>query len=135
MVDASTAADGGKDAAAPDAGGPDTSDAAIDAPYAACFSSAGAVTSSLKACTGTSDCTYVRHFTNCCGSVELIGVTKASLGEVTSCEQAWDSHFPACGCFSNSVTTEDGKSDVDGAAPQVDCVPTNSGSLCQTFLP
>jgi hypothetical protein len=135
MVDASTGVDAGNDAAVPNDGGPDASDAATDAQYAACFSSAGAVTSSLKACTGASDCTYVRHVTNCCGSAEFIGVAKASLSEVTSCESSWDAHFPACGCASNGVMTEDGKTDVDGAAPQVDCVPINSGSFCQTFLP
>jgi hypothetical protein len=127
LTDASVASDGGEDAG----GG----DAAADASYGACFSSTGTLSSSLKACTSSSDCGYVRHMVSCCGAIEIIGVAAANVGEVTACVQAWQAHLPACGCGSNGVTTEDGKSDADGAAPLVDCVPINSGSFCQTFMP
>ncbi len=111
-----------------------STDAAIDAPYAVCFGSGGTRSTSLKACLTSGDCTYFRHTINCCGSVELMGIAKVKAAQAASCEASWDSHFPPCGCFSSSVVTEDGKSDADGAAPLVQCVPIDSGSFCQTYL-
>lgn len=107
-------------------------DAPFDAAYAACFGPDGGPTHSIKTCTADSDCTYIRHTTTCCGSIEYIGIAKIDLQAAMVCEAAWDAHFPPCFCPANSssVTTEDGKSDVDGATPRVQC----SSNLCETSL-
>jgi hypothetical protein len=119
--------------AAPDAivwdGGPS------DAGPAACFSDAGAAVPGLKACTSDADCTFFSHVTDCCGSIEQVGVNVSEAAAAMACEGAWVSTLPVCDCVWRSVTTEDGKNDVDGATPQVHCAAGASGSFCETSLP
>jgi hypothetical protein len=116
-----------------DAGVRDAAPPDVDASKDVCFPDGGTAPS-LKACTISSDCTYVRHVTNCCGSVELVGIASARTTAFDVCEKAWDALLPACGCAANDVRTEDGQTDLDGAAPKVACVPTSSGSQCMTSL-
>jgi hypothetical protein len=100
---------------------------------ATCFSDAALP--SLKACAADVDCTFFSHVTNCCGWVEQVGVSVGHLANALACERASASTLPVCNCFSTSVTTEDGKSDVDGATPQVHCTALDGGSFCETSLP
>jgi hypothetical protein len=117
-----------------DAGVRDAAPPDIDASKDVCFPDGGTAPS-LKACTSPSECTYVRHTTDCCGSVELVGVASARTTAFAVCEKAWEAQLPTCGCLvAGGVKTEDGQTDVDGAAPKVACVPTSSGSQCMTSL-
>jgi hypothetical protein len=108
----------------------------IDASRDVCFPN-DATAPALKACTASDECTYERHVTDCCGAVTLVGVAASKATAFGVCEQAWDDQFPRCACLvAPGVTTEDGKQDLDGAAPQVTCVPggMGSGGHCQTSL-
>jgi hypothetical protein len=119
-----------------DAGATDAQDGAdADAGYGACFSTAGLLLPALKACTSDGDCTFFGHIADCCGSVEQVGVELSQAERAVACEGRWVPSLPACGCSSNSVTTEDGRSDADGAAPEVHCVTGDAGSFCETSMP
>ena len=126
--DAATGADGG------------AVDASTDAPaYLACMDSSGALDGSLKHCQSAADCVIKQHTTSCCGDVTYVGVATAAASQFTTCETAWDMHFPGCGCASGPPKTEDGKSvgfGADAGTPEVRCVDfTSNGGICQTFLP
>jgi hypothetical protein len=114
-------------------------DAPAEAGYLACFSSSGQLSDSLKPCQADSDCVIEQEQTDCCGTILYVGVNSASATEFQGCETAWVAHFPGCGCASNKMTTEDGKTanpGVDGGAPQVHCADfTMSGGICLTFTP
>jgi hypothetical protein len=112
-------------------------DAALtDSGAAACFTSNGTTEPSLKACVVDTDCTFFSHIADCCGSVVQVRINVNEELTAVACEQAWVPTLPACGCSSGSVTTEDGKSDADGATFEVHCVPLGAGgSICETSLP
>ncbi len=113
--------------------------AVVEAGYLACFSDTGQLSDSLKPCQGDSDCTIQQEQTDCCGTLLYVGVDTASASLFQMCESAWVAHFPGCGCASNKMTTEDGKSTnsgVDGGAPQVHCADfTMNGGICLTYTP
>jgi hypothetical protein len=128
LVDAGIVDAAPTDAVAPDVGVPDSGPPA-------CFTSQGVTASSLKACIIDTDCTFFSHIADCCGSVIQVGINVSNGTTAVACEQAWVPTLPACGCSSGTVTTEDGKSDADGATPEVRCINTKAGSLCETLLP
>ena len=132
------------DAAAPDSLSSEPSlDGSLDSGYALC----GAVIDpSLKACATDGDCTYQTHLTDCCGGILYVGIARSSGATFAQCEAAWEAHFPACGCFSLTTKTEDGRclvgncpsSDASppaGAKPLVHCVATGETRSCETYLP
>lgn len=107
-------------------------DASADAGYGACFASDGSLTALVKGCQSDLDCSFAYHQTSCCGTRQWVGIAIAQ-AEVTACERAWDSHFPACGCAEGPTTTEDGKTS-DGAAPHVRCIlEAGASGLCETW--
>ena len=107
----------------------------------------GTIDPSLKACASAADCTVQTHKIGCCGAILYVGIARSSVAAFTQCEGAWAAHFPACGCFSDAKSTEDGKclgnacppSDAapptPGASPQVQCVGSGEIGSCRTFLP
>jgi hypothetical protein len=132
------------DVAAPDALSSEPSlDGSLDSGYALC----GAVIDpSLKTCATDGDCTFQTHLTDCCGGILYVGIARSSGATFAQCEQAWEAHFPACGCFSTTKKTEDGRclvgncpaSDASppaGAMPLVHCVATGASRSCETYLP
>jgi hypothetical protein len=132
------------DAAAPDAFSSEPSfDGSLDSGYALCGS---VIDPSLKACATDGDCTYQTHLTDCCGGILYVGIARSSGATFAQCEAAWEAHFPACGCFSLTKKTEDGRclvgncpaSDASppaGAKPLVHCVATGETRSCETYLP
>jgi len=105
-----------------------------DAGDLACFSSTGVVLPGLKACASDGDCTYVGHLTDCCGATLMVGVSTAQAALETACERVWSASLFGCNNCTPSVTAEDGRSLLDGGALQVDCVPTDGGSQCETSV-
>jgi hypothetical protein len=135
---------GGHDAQEDSAPGDDVSDAAVtdasgDAGYLACMSATGQLDDTLKSCQSDTDCVIKQEQTDCCGTILYVGVSTASAGMFDTCEAAWVTHFPACGCASNQTKTEDGKTSVlggDAGAPKVHCTDfTMSGGICMTYTP
>ena len=119
--------DGGMSDAPADAGG-------ADASYLACMDSSGHVDPSLKQCVAASDCVIGQEQTDCCGTILYVGLNASSAPAFDACQAAWLAHFPACGCFSENTSTEDGKTaypGMDAGAPQVRC----SGGTCATYRP
>jgi hypothetical protein len=114
-------------------------DAPGEAGYLACFDASGQLSDVLKPCQADSDCVIEQEQTDCCGTILYVGVNTASATEFQACETAWVAHFPGCGCDSNKMTTEDGKTTnpgVDGGAPQVHCADfTMNGGICLTYTP
>jgi len=108
---------------------------AVDA--GACRTS-GPQLDTYKSCHFDSDCAFALHLTDCCGSSVYVGIAKARQVEFQTCESAWASHFPPCGCASGPPETEDGKevpwSSDAGAYVAVSCdLPMNGAvGTCQT---
>ncbi len=131
-----TIAPNGNDASPPDV---DAAGDAIDEPsYAACFDN-GVLSYALKACESDSDCTIQQEQTDCCGTIEYVGVSSSFVSEFSQCEAAWVAHFPGCGCASGQTKTEDGTlthPGQDAGTPQVHCTDfTMNGGVCLTFTP
>jgi hypothetical protein len=107
-----------------DAGHPLAMDAAVSG-FGACFPDAGGVSQGFKTCHADDECTFARHVTSCCGSVQWIGVRIDHEHELATCEAEWDQHFPRCGCGSGPPTTEDGNTVAwgeDGGSIAVHCI-------------
>jgi hypothetical protein len=116
-------------------------DASADSGYALC---GNGIDPSLKVCTSDADCTIAQHTVNCCRAILYAGVAKASSQTFAQCEAAWVVHLPRCGCFSNAVTTEDGKCVSGYCAASADAAATvavhcarDAGETgnCETSLP
>lgn len=119
--------DGGLDAAQADTG--------ADSPFGSCLAPDGSFAPQPRNCAnGDSDCTYFAHQLDCCGSGRYVGVAKSAAAQAAACESMWEAHFPACGCAAAIPTTDDGNTDVDGAAPQVHCVGSAVTGICRTSL-
>ena len=84
------------------------------------------------------DCVVKEEQTDCCGTILYVGVSVASATKFDACETTWVAQFPGCGCNSNKMTTEDGKTVVqgaDGGGPKVHCTDfTMGGGVCMTYL-
>jgi hypothetical protein len=138
---AAAAACGGTVNPGDDAGtdGQSPNDAGSDAGYLACMDSNGQLSDALKTCGSDADCVIKEEQTDCCGTILYVGVSTASASAFDACEAAWVSHFPACGCASNTKETEDGTITTygaDAAAPAVHCTDfTMSGGVCMTYTP
>lgn len=110
---------------------PEPDDAAPDA-APSCAPDGGFV-GATKACHGDDECAAALHTVDCCGTKEWVGVAKADSAAWASCESAWVSSLPACGCDSNQTTAEDGANVVDPATVTVECTYwTMSGGVCMT---
>lgn len=132
----SDAAPTGDDAGPQADAAPDT---LLTPPYGACFDDNGDLNYDLKGCQSDDDCVIKEEQTDCCGTIEYVGVNTSSASEFDQCEAAWVDHFPGCGCASGQKKTEDGKTTYpgqDAGAPQVHCTDfTMSGGVCLTYTP
>ncbi len=102
-----------------------------------CFDDAGTVPSvPFKQCGGDGDCVVVQHQTDCCGTIVLMGVAKSKSSAFSTCETAWQKHFPPCGCAPGPTKTEDGKTPTDPGKAVVKCTDfTSGGGICKTSSP
>jgi hypothetical protein len=123
----------GRDASS--GGGSDATSSGFDASsqWAACFDTAGNTLASVKACSVASDCAFIEHQINCCGSKMYVGIAKGSQATVLMCEAPWDQHFPGCGCAEGPTVTEDLHTPDGGVqSVRVDCVSVGGVKECRT---
>jgi hypothetical protein len=112
-------------------------DAPVDA--SVCFSGDGGTVPSIpfKLCKVDDDCILIPHQTDCCGTTDLIGISKVESDAFTLCENSWIKRFPKkCGCdAAGPQKTEDGKIVVDPGLVVVHCTDlTSGGGICRTSL-
>jgi hypothetical protein len=90
----------------------------------------------FKSCASDADCTSAPHQTDCCGTQEIIGVSKSKEAAFFSCESAFETHLSSCGCPSGLLTAEDGKALPTPVGAAVHCTDfTSSGRVCMTYVP
>lgn len=86
-----------------------------------------------RACAGDSDCAVALHQTDCCGSHQALGIAASEGARFAAAEAACDTMYPACGCDSGNVVTDDGSSAPPGSGASaviVHCV----SSVCTTTV-
>jgi hypothetical protein len=67
-----------------------------------------------KLCQQDSDCAYVLHYKDCCGSLSSFGIAAWAKSEYDSAEQKCFAGKAFCNCLSKPTTTEDGQSEGKG---------------------
>ena len=82
----------------------------------------------VKACTTTSDCTYLLQTIDCCGSQRAVGVAKFAKDALEKAEFACSQQMSVCDCMSKPVQLEDGLTAGDGLT----AVQCEAGS-CMTY--
>lgn len=83
-----------------------------------------------KACNDPSQCAYGLQPVDCCGARRAIGLRADALADFNKAAQKCTNELPACGCFSEAVTTDDGaskKGQVESSI-RVQCVAGMCGS-------
>jgi hypothetical protein len=102
-------------------GGGSGVDAGAPTDAGSCFTSS--IPASYKNCYSNTDCIVKAHQTDCCGSRHYEGISSSLSSLYDSCESAWDSHFPACGCFvQGGATADDGQVVTDPSTVGAYCV-------------
>ncbi len=129
--DKSPVADAGTDAGSSDGGTPQSTDAGVDC--------RGGSVSSFPAfdrtCVSDDDCTIALHETNCCGSLDVMGIAAAAAAVFAADEALCESMFPGCGCASGAVTTDDGASAPEGSAASAVVVHCVAGACTTSVRP
>jgi hypothetical protein len=74
-----------------------------------------------RACSADADCALVNHPTDCCGSLQAIGVAARNLAVSQKLELDYGNALPLCECVSKPLCAEDGRVILDGASVQVRC--------------
>ncbi len=82
----------------------------------------------VKACTATSDCTYLLQTIDCCGSQRAVGVAKFAKDALEKAEFACSQQMSICDCLPKPVQLEDGLTAGDGLT----AVQCEAGS-CMTY--
>lgn len=72
-----------------------------------------------KSCTTPSDCIVAVHQTDCCGNADAVGINASAGKSFWDLEAECSALFPACGCPTGPLTTEDGLMTATGPS-QVD---------------
>jgi hypothetical protein len=85
-----------------------------------------------RSCTTEADCFVAMHLTDCCGSQRAMGISTSETDRFSAAEAACASMYPACGCFSDAITADDGSmgSSSTGDAPTLAC---DSGICATSF--
>jgi hypothetical protein len=83
----------------------------------------------FKSCQDTSECVYVLHQTDCCGSEVAIGMSQGTAASYAAAEAKCSAGQPLCDCIPKPTTAEDGVSAGDGML----AVTCQSG-LCYTYV-
>lgn len=74
----------------------------------------------FKFCHDNSECAWVPHQIDCCGSQMAVGIAKFAIGPYTKAEADCNKAGPQCECMSKQMTAEDGKT-VGSGDPVVTC--------------
>ena len=74
----------------------------------------------FKWCSKASDCAWVPHTIDCCGSQMAVGVAKASLAGYSAAEAECTKTAAICDCLSKPMVAEDGKTLISGD-PVITC--------------
>jgi hypothetical protein len=82
-----------------------------------------------KTCAKPSDCVVAQHWAGCC-NIRAVGLNASEQSAFTAFEASCGG-APACGCYCDRVTAEDGTTVASGGAISVDCV----GGLCTAKTP
>ncbi len=61
-----------------------------------------------RACVSDSDCEIAAHQTDCCGTLDAMGIAASESARFAAAEALCESQYPACGCDSGTVNTDDG---------------------------
>jgi len=94
-----------------------------------CKDPVGGVPKPFKFCEKQSDCTYVLHTSDCCGTQVALGITKAAKDAYEKAEVTCSAQMPVCDCLPKATTAEDGASAGDGMLA-VAC----NGSMCLSYV-
>lgn len=110
-----------------DGGGPDTNADTTPAPTCSdptTFPTFG------KGCTLDSNCSFVLHQLDCCGSLGAIGINHAFVDDFNKTEDAYRKTCPVCDCLAKDTRTESGVSTNDATKIAVRC----DVGLCKTYV-
>jgi len=83
-----------------------------------------------RSCMTDADCFIGPHMTDCCGSLRAMGVSNAERARFDAAEATCEAMYPACGCFSNNVMTDDGLAGAGIENVRVRC----GAGTCSTFF-
>lgn len=78
-----------------------------------------------RVCAVDSDCAIGAHQTDCCGTIDAMGIAGSESARFDAAERQCELQYPACGCDSGTVNTDDGSSPPPGTGTSgvvVDCV-------------
>jgi hypothetical protein len=120
---ASSSASGGVDASRESGSGSDGGGSggdgggAEDAGGVRCWPGTASFPTFDKHCSAPSDCALAVHTLSCCGNVLVTAINSGAVPAFNDAEATCNSQYPACGCFSNSVTIEDGVAYGNVASP------------------
>lgn len=120
---------GHSDAGSGDAGHPATGhDAGVD-----CTATPPEFPAFSKTCSSVSECTVGLHQTDCCGTLDAIGIATSAAAAFSSAEAACVSMYPGCGCASGKITTDNGQSAPAGSGGSAIILACVSGK-CETSV-
>jgi hypothetical protein len=87
-----------------------------------------------RSCVSEMECILVRHTTDCCGSIRVMGIGASEEAHFVIAEAACVSMYPACGCASDQVTADDGTMSTgsSGEEPTLSC---EAGTCTTSFAP
>lgn len=91
-----------------------------------------------RACTLDSDCIVAAHLADCCGTLDALGIARSEATRFAAAEAQCESQYPACGCDSGTVRTDDGSSPPPGtgtSAVVVDCIAGTCTSRARASTP
>lgn len=85
-----------------------------------------------RSCSQSGDCVIAFHTTSCCGAEHAMGIKASEKARFDSLESTCVGQLPLCGCFSETLTLDDGQTTLDKRnSVQVEC----RNQVCTTFLP
>ena len=68
-----------------------------------------------RGCTVDGDCAIGAHQTDCCGTISAMGIAGSERARFAAAESQCESQYPACGCASGTVRTDDGSTPPPGS--------------------
>jgi hypothetical protein len=105
-------------------------DSALDA-VVQCRASPSVFPTFDRSCATAMDCVIAAHQTDCCGTLRAMGIRASEQTAFQAAESACIAMYPACGCASNLITTDDGAMSRNGLSSiQVTC----NGAMCTTSV-
>ncbi len=72
-----------------------------------CFPAPVSFPSFDRRCSTRDDCTMVLHMTDCCGTLQAIGIRNGEVPAFTAAEAQCQMQYPGCGCAGRGVLDDD----------------------------